>query len=208
VPTCIDGVENGTESDIDCGGGCPGCMAGKDCLAPEDCQSGICGGGKCTAPTCSDGVKNGTESDLDCGGTCPGCVVGKTCVFATDCESGLCKASLCVLLNGCAPTTAVDLTGLPATTITFGGGGNMYDPPCFKVSAGTAVTFSGNFSAHPLAGGEVIGSQDFPDPTSPFMPVTSGGPPKIFTLTTPGDYAFYCTTHFANGMYGAAFVVP
>src|SRR5271165_957374 len=69
APTCIDGVQNGTESDIDCGGGvCAGCGNGKKCNLGTDCQSGVCTAGTCSpaAPTCSDGMKNGSETDVDC----------------------------------------------------------------------------------------------------------------------------------------------
>jgi hypothetical protein len=53
APTCSDGIQNGTETGIDCGGTCPAC-----------------------APGCSDGIQNGTETGVDCGGTCPPCVSG------------------------------------------------------------------------------------------------------------------------------------
>jgi hypothetical protein len=44
APACTDGVQNGTETDVDCGGGsCPGCATGKACLMDTDCASaGIC----------------------------------------------------------------------------------------------------------------------------------------------------------------------
>ena len=47
--TCTDGILNGDETGIDCGGpDCPTCP-----------------------PTCTDGIENGTETGIDCGGTCP-----------------------------------------------------------------------------------------------------------------------------------------
>lgn len=47
---CNDGIQNGNETGVDCGG---------DCL--------VC-------PTCDDGILNGDELDVDCGGTnCPAC---------------------------------------------------------------------------------------------------------------------------------------
>ncbi len=46
--TCKDAVQNGSETDVDCGGGtCPKCPLGKMCLMPADCQSGVCTGNKC-----------------------------------------------------------------------------------------------------------------------------------------------------------------
>ncbi len=44
-PTCNDGIQNGGETGIDCGGQCPPC------------------------PTCNDGIQNGDESGIDCGGS-------------------------------------------------------------------------------------------------------------------------------------------
>ena len=51
--TCTDGLQNGDEAGVDCGGSaCPACV-----------------------PTCSDGIQNGDETDVDCGGTfCGGCL--------------------------------------------------------------------------------------------------------------------------------------
>jgi len=46
APTCSDGIQNGSETGVDCGG--PDCGA---CL-----------------PTCSDGIMNGSETGVDCGG--------------------------------------------------------------------------------------------------------------------------------------------
>jgi cysteine-rich repeat protein len=47
-PTCVDGVRNGTETDVDCGGGiCMKCDSGKLCLMNLDCASGTCTLGTC-----------------------------------------------------------------------------------------------------------------------------------------------------------------
>jgi hypothetical protein len=41
--TCSDGITNGNETDVDCGGpDCPRCADGKACLASTDCVSGSC----------------------------------------------------------------------------------------------------------------------------------------------------------------------
>lgn len=92
--TCIDGVLNGTETDIDCGGDLCGpcspsisCTQGSECESDEcssgvcvpaceqasDCVDGVCDvppmetEGKCVKATCSDGVLNGDEVFQDCG---------------------------------------------------------------------------------------------------------------------------------------------
>lgn len=52
-PTCTDGIQNGDETGVDCGGSCAAC------------------------PTCTDGIMNGEEEGVDCGGPdCPPCYVG------------------------------------------------------------------------------------------------------------------------------------
>jgi hypothetical protein len=36
-PSCSDGVQNGDETDVDCGGGCPRCWLGQRCAETSDC---------------------------------------------------------------------------------------------------------------------------------------------------------------------------
>jgi hypothetical protein len=57
TPTCTDGIQNGDETGIDCGG---------STCAP------------CTSnPTCDDGIQNGDETGIDCGGSsCAPCSSG------------------------------------------------------------------------------------------------------------------------------------
>lgn len=46
--TCMDGMQDGSESDVDCGGGmCVACAAGKKCFANSDCVTGSCKGNVC-----------------------------------------------------------------------------------------------------------------------------------------------------------------
>ena len=49
APTCTDGIQNGDETGVDCGGTtCSPCV---------------------TPPTCTDGIQNGDETGIDCGGS-------------------------------------------------------------------------------------------------------------------------------------------
>ncbi|MDI1445972.1 lamin tail domain-containing protein [Polyangium sp. 6x1] len=49
--SCADGVQNGSETDVDCGGaGCPACGVGEGCLVTADCKSGLCVSGVCQPP--------------------------------------------------------------------------------------------------------------------------------------------------------------
>ena len=84
-PTCTDGIQNGDETGVDCGGAnCPAC--------PEPtCDDGIqngdetgvdCGGSSCAScpATCDDGIQNGDEEGVDCGGSsCSPCSTGGPC---------------------------------------------------------------------------------------------------------------------------------
>lgn len=102
--TCFDANKDGDESDVDCGGSCARCDAGKTCGQNADCASSFCNAttGLCVQSSCEDGIKDGTETDVDCGGDgqCPRCVVGKGCLGGSDCASSNCDGShLCVSLQ-------------------------------------------------------------------------------------------------------------
>ncbi|MDF1566083.1 MAG: hypothetical protein P1V51_23820, partial [Deltaproteobacteria bacterium] len=106
---CDNGVQDGFESDIDCGGGiCTPCVDGRLCRQNDDCASGTCSSQVCTTPaSCTDGVKNGDESDADCGGAvsgCPGCADGTPCQSEADCQSGVCDPSS----SACAAPSCTD----------------------------------------------------------------------------------------------------
>ncbi|MBN1793071.1 hypothetical protein JW826_05295 [Candidatus Woesearchaeota archaeon] len=78
TPTCYDGVKNGYEDGIDCGGLCPpciGCFDGVQNCHAGGCEEGVDCGGPCPAcPSCYDGIKNchddACEDGIDCGGPC------------------------------------------------------------------------------------------------------------------------------------------
>ena len=114
--SCENGIRDGDELGIDCGGSCPlSCAAGATCQpCPEGadckdpCMAGLyCGGegsadGICRPPTllelCTDNVQNHGESSLDCGYVCANvsrrCNVSATCNVPGDCKSGACYAKL------------------------------------------------------------------------------------------------------------------
>ena len=101
LPTCSDGIQNGDELGVDCGGtypGCPSCQTCSDGIQNQG-ELAIDCGGPCTpcitgcdtdmdaynyvssadidesCETCSDGIQNGDEAGVDCGGTYPGCQI-------------------------------------------------------------------------------------------------------------------------------------
>ena len=83
--TCEDGIQNGTETGIDCGGSCAPCAAQVTCTdgIQNGTETGIDCGGSCApcaiVSTCTDGIQNGTETDIDCGGSCAPCIGVPTC---------------------------------------------------------------------------------------------------------------------------------
>jgi len=115
--SCTNGILDGDETDIDCGGGsCPPCADGSSCVVPSDCLSGACTYGICTTD-CSDGSQNGTETDVDCGGGCSPCADGYQCLAGPDCDSQVC-------LNGfCISTCSDGVINGDETDVDCGGGG-------------------------------------------------------------------------------------
>ncbi|MBL8606090.1 MAG: hypothetical protein JNL38_02170 [Myxococcales bacterium] len=131
-PAADDGVKNGTETDIDCGGGAPTnapkCVTGKACTVKDDCQSLVCVSNKCEEPTPADGVKNGTETDVDCGGpTAPPCADNLGCKVADDCTSKVCTGNVCK-----APTATDGVKNGTETDVDCGGGAPTNAPKCAK----------------------------------------------------------------------------
>lgn len=47
APDCRDGMVDGDERDLDCGGSCPPCGPDRMCAAPADCATAACVGGRC-----------------------------------------------------------------------------------------------------------------------------------------------------------------
>ena len=106
-------------------------------------------------------------------------------------------------VNGCEEATAEDHTGDNAVTIDFGGVlGEVYKPACIKIKTGTVVTWSGDFSFHPLTPG-VDGT---PDTSNTPITTTNTGMSASFTFATAGTFPYFCANHFSFGMEGAVFV--
>lgn len=99
-PTCSDGLRNGDETDIDCGGSCPSsCANGQTCAADKDCDSGhcvslvcrecaitgncapgrICTGGACCTVDGFEAEHACTDNGQCCSGNCATHAFGRTC---------------------------------------------------------------------------------------------------------------------------------
>ena len=99
---CSDHSRDGSESDVDCGGGtCPACGTGLGCFVDSDCSTNACSTVTLTCVTsqCADSHADGAETDVDCGGAvCPRCALNKRCTTDGDCTSSACDAisRLCI----------------------------------------------------------------------------------------------------------------
>lgn len=87
-PTCTDGIQNGDEEGVDCGGTCP------DACEPVESTE--------LEPTCTDEIQNGDETGVDCGGSCDPCPVPETCQdgIQNQDETGVDCGGVC---DACAP---------------------------------------------------------------------------------------------------------
>jgi hypothetical protein len=97
-PTCDDELRNGDESDVDCGGACSSrCEMNQRCREGADCASRVCNEQfVCEPPSCQDRVRNGSETGVDCGGACEGCGNGSACQGNDDCTDRRCQEGVCV----------------------------------------------------------------------------------------------------------------
>jgi V8-like Glu-specific endopeptidase len=94
--SCFDGIRDGLESALDCGGPeCAGCATGATCNQASDCASQRCESGVCAPAFCEDGVRDNGELDVDCGNGCGSCAIGQHCEQSFDCETNNCTNSVC-----------------------------------------------------------------------------------------------------------------
>ena len=122
--TCDDGLRDGNETDVDCGGpNCPGCD-GELCSGdPADCQSGHCVDGVCCTTACDKKCDACAVSYTGVpSGMCAPVVLGKQ--HGTSCtELGGCGvANLCACEDGVKnqSETAVDCGGICAAGCSVG----------------------------------------------------------------------------------------
>ena len=105
------------------------------------------------------------------------------------------------------PPCTAESNYMTGTTINFPAGTAdfNYSPKCLKVTAGATVTFSGDFTAHPLEPSTHRGTL-----TGNPITATGTGTTKSFDFPTPGYYAYYCAFHGpsdgATGMVGVIWV--
>lgn len=92
---CADSMQNGNETDVNCGGGtCGDCAVGKKCLVASDCLSGFCPSGPKLCTACSGdgdcGANEWCDSTINAG-TCVAKITdGNNCTADNQCTNGHC----------------------------------------------------------------------------------------------------------------------
>jgi hypothetical protein len=160
-------MDNGDESDVDCGGSCDPCEAGRRCHDDEDCTSLRCTGARCEEPSCEDEMRNGDESDMDCGGSCDPCLLGSSCNVARDCETFFCgQDGACGYGASCLEIKIGDETLESAVfNIRPEGGGDPFEVYCDMTTDGGGWTLVAS-SLHATVNDEA--SPWYQDLTTPF----------------------------------------
>ncbi|MCS6913220.1 MAG: FG-GAP-like repeat-containing protein [Myxococcales bacterium] len=186
---CDDGVQNGVETGVDCGGPCPPC-----------------------GPSCTDRIRNGDETDVDCGGSCSPCLGGQACLRGPDCSSGRCEGNTCVRAFGLSSVTPDGGPTTGGTQVTLQGELLSSDmevffgttpAPLIRVEADgrTAVVTAPPGRAGPVTlrlrrGGETLerpGAYAYHYGTLRF-----GGMPRI--TYAPGNKPYYIVSGHFNGL--------
>jgi hypothetical protein len=92
---CQDGVKDGDETDVDCGGACPPCALGKMCSQDADCSKADSSYASCV---------NGACCSSACGESCFYCNAAGQCVWAAGHSDPYCTlGTVCgPVLGGCA----------------------------------------------------------------------------------------------------------
>lgn len=90
---CVDGVKNGSETDVDCGGDCVGCDAEKHCSINTDCISKYCLRNTCVKCVMSDKMQ-GPACDFPFDSS-----VTSDTIAATHCVGEVCEAYGCYSNN-------------------------------------------------------------------------------------------------------------
>lgn len=156
---CDNGMKDGLEADVDCGGGCTACEPGSTCTLDVDCDTRCTSRNLCESYECSDEVANGTETDEDCGGPdCDQrCDAGAECRVDSDCASLLCRDGRCVAgvcnpaISACGTSDCLCANGRDCTTHDACASGNCASGTC----ASGARVFSRN---------DEPSARDFPTP--------------------------------------------
>jgi fibro-slime domain-containing protein len=150
---CNDGIKNGDETSLDCGGSCTACQSGGDCSLPADCLSGLCANGVCQRwAGCGNGLVEGPElcDGADTAGTtCRtlGYEGGGALACAAMCDgwntSACVTAAVCgnALTEGPEKCDGVDVAGQTCAGLGYEGGGVLAcKPDCSGFATDACLT--------------------------------------------------------------------
>lgn len=177
-PTCDDGIQNGDETGVDCGGSCEPCVA---------------------TPTCDDGIQNGDETGVDCGGSCAPCVVTcETFNLDLDFDNFSSETSWELTdLSGTLVDSESYSASLDATTETF-----CLDPGCYEYTIfdsfgdGMCCGFgNGSYTLSDSDGGVVASGGDFGGSETSFF--CTAPPADCVAPTASATVVPYCN----NGVF-------
>jgi hypothetical protein len=174
-PTCDDGIQNGDEEGVDCGGSCAPCA------------------------TCDDGIQNGDETGVDCGGSCAPCVVTcETFELDLDFDNFSSETSWELTdLGGTLLESASYGAGLDETTETF-----CLDPGCYEYTIfdafgdGMCCTFGNGSYSLSDGGGNVVASGGSFGPSETSF-VCTAPPADCVAPTASATVVPYCN----NGVF-------
>ena len=206
-PTCLDGVKDGDETGIDCGGSC---VAGCNAQGRADTVGNGTTGGTDPA-TATNGIKDGTETDVDCGGGGAKCAEGKACKVDGDGAIACNYAGVCIGAPSCSPHLGGDTCGagevdqgtpkhesccrtLPVTGFTDAAHpGKAVYLDKYEITVGRVRAWIGKLAAANNGNPDVKGwiaanrPQIWDDAWNDFLPTGYDGPTKVIARTLLGD---------------------
>ena len=166
--SCYNNIQDGGETDIDCGGDstCVRCDISKICSADSDCISRYCKDGICQLSSCEDLIRNGFETGIDCGGgICKDCTIGQECVLNSDCDSNYCNQ----LTGKCdVPSCSDNITNGNETDTDCGGGA------CDRCGLGKYCLLDSDCVSSSCFGGKCVQQPIPPNETKPYVPPEAG----------------------------------
>lgn len=199
-PTCNDGIQNGNETGVDCGGSsCSACPPSCNDNVQNGSETGIdCGGSSCAPcqPTCNDGIQNGNETGLDCGGpSCSSCPPTCSDGIQNGNETGVdCGGSNCI---ACPSTCSDGIQNGNETGVDCGG---STCSPCS--TGGTPTIFANNsylnnFIDYNNCNGTTIDVYDFGSYSFAIVKVNGNS-----TMYSSFTSSAYCIGSYCANAYG------
>jgi plastocyanin len=134
------------------------------------------------------GASGGTDSGSDTGVSAEGGV---------EPDAGGGSQPIRLEAHGCTRAGASDSTGQATVELTW----NNPHQACRVIAVGATVVWTGNFAAHPLAGGVAPNN----DTSSAISTSDQSGASASVTFAQAGDYPYFCTLH-SGTMRGVLYV--